>query len=162
MPPKRRAATRPAAKLVDPLGAELLSNINQARKANAELNNAGENDLEEATDKAAVAQYAVVTKATEYASRQALYQPQQTPSNYDEQMILLSLLGLVHKERENKDARDAASIQLMQVAAGAYTDIATKNFGPQLTKPWAPLAKFDEDGQKRRKYPLAMFYKAFR
>jgi hypothetical protein len=160
MPPKRRA-TKPAAKPVDPLRAEFLSNFNQVSKANAELNDVDDNQLDEATDKAAVAQYAVVTKATEYASRQALYQPQQTTSNYDEQMVLLSLLGLTQQRSAEKDAVDTSSIQLMQLAARDYTTMITKNFGPQLTKPWAPSAKYDEDGKKRRNYPLDMIYRSY-
>jgi hypothetical protein len=51
--------------------------------------------------------------------------------NYDEQIMLLSLLGFTQQIRAEKDAVDTSSIQLMQVAAGAFTDNVTKNFSPQ-------------------------------
>jgi hypothetical protein len=53
--------------------------------------------------------------------------------------MLLPLLGLTQQIRAEKDAVDRSSIklnqldraELMQVAAGAFTDMVTKIFGPQ-------------------------------
>ncbi|CAN9181426.1 unnamed protein product [Alternaria alternata] len=154
MPPKaRKRGAKAPAPLVDPWLADVLAASTEAKTTTRKLNEMMEGDpgVEEQTEKAGAAQYALIEAATNLATLQALKQPRPSERSNEVQVAALILVDLTHQYRNAEDDHlKSRLIQQMQETANRLVEAGTKDMGFQVGKPWLPSAKDDEDGQKQR------------
>jgi hypothetical protein len=156
MPPKPKKRTvKASAPPTDPLKTQIHLTAKEARRATEKLEEMDEDEagVEEATEKAADAQYAFVKKTMDWVARDNLPRPTYKPYERRVQVELLAVLEAVQQCRKvETDLVNSLYTRLMQMAANRLVEAGTKELGHQLAGPWIPTFKDDEAGQNHRNY----------